>query len=245
MRRARCCARGRRVIERARLCQAASAGAPVQQKIEHFQQRASRKHRALADETNASEGEREVTDEPATVSGVAERYASALFELSRDEGTLDAVMADLDRFAALLAGSPDLARLVRSPVFTPEDQLRAIGAVLDRAGISGTVANFIRLAARNRRLFATPDMIVAFRRFLAEHRGEATAEVTSAEPLSPAHEAALREALGASTGKTVRIHSKVDPALIGGLVVKIGSRMIDTSLRTKLNSLRIALKEVG
>lgn len=179
------------------------------------------------------------------VSGVAERYATALFELANGAGALDAVAADIDRFDALVNGSDDLKRLVRSPVFTPDDQLAAVTAVLTHVGIGGLVANFVKLAARNRRLFAVPDMFRAYRALLAAHRGETTAEVVSAEPLSDAQVADLKAALRQVTGKEIRVAAKVDASLIGGLVVKLGSRMIDTSLKTKLNALKIALKEVG
>ncbi len=179
------------------------------------------------------------------VSGVADRYATALFELALEGGQFDAVAADIDRFDALLAESDDLKRLVRSPVFTPDEQLAAMTAVLGRAGIGGLVANFVKLAARNRRLFAVPGMFKAYRALLAAHRGEATADVTSAEPLSEAQVADLKAALKSVTGKDIRVNAAVEPSLIGGLVVKLGSRMIDTSLKTKLNALKIALKEVG
>jgi F-type H+-transporting ATPase subunit delta len=186
-----------------------------------------------------------VADSTAQVSGVAERYANALFELALDAKSLPAVETDLDRVSALLAESADLSRLVRSPVFSAEEQGRAIGAVLERTGIAGLVASFIKVAAANRRLFAVPDMITAFKRLAARQRGEVAAEVTSAEPLNDAHVAALKEALKASLGKDVALDARVDPSLIGGLVVKVGSRMIDGSLRTKLNSLKLAMKEVG
>jgi F-type H+-transporting ATPase subunit delta len=186
-----------------------------------------------------------VSEAGSVVSGVAERYATALFELALDAGQLDPVASDLDRFEKLLQSSPDLVRLVRSPVFTPDDQLKAVSAVLDKAGIGGLVANFIKLTARNRRLFAVPDMIRGYRALLAAHRGEASADVTTAEPLSASQLAGLKAALAEKTGKDVRVNAKVDPSLIGGLVVKVGSRMIDTSLKTKLNALKIALKEVG
>jgi F-type H+-transporting ATPase subunit delta len=186
-----------------------------------------------------------VSEAGSVVSGVAERYATALFELALDAGQLDPVASDLDRFEKLLQSSPDLVRLVRSPVFTPDDQLKAVSAVLDKAGIGGLVANFIKLTARNRRLFAVPDMIRGYRALLAAHRGEASADVTTAEPLSASQLADLKAALAEKTGKDVRVNAKVDPSLIGGLVVKVGSRMIDTSLKTKLNALKIALKEVG
>lgn len=186
-----------------------------------------------------------MSEATSVVSGVAERYATALFELAEEGGQLDAVAKDADRFDALIAGSPDLVRLVRSPVFTPDDQVRAVTAVLDRAGIGGLVANFVKLAARNRRLFAVPDMFKAYRAQLAAHRGEASADVVSAEPLSASQLADLKAALADVTGKDVRVNAKVDASLIGGLIVKVGSRMIDTSLKTKLNALKIALKEVG
>ena len=186
-----------------------------------------------------------MSDTGSVVSGVAERYANALFELARESGQLDVVASDIDRFDALMAESRDLTRLVRSPVFTPDAQVKAVTAVLDRAGIGGLAANFLKLAARNRRLFSAPNMFKAYRALLAAHRGETTADVTTAEPLSDSQTADLKAALAAVTGKDVRINATVDPSLIGGLVVKLGSRMVDTSLKTKLNALKIALKEVG
>jgi F-type H+-transporting ATPase subunit delta len=134
---------------------------------------------------------------------------------------------------------------VASPVFSADEQFRAVAAVLDKAGIGGLTANLIKVAAKNRRLFVVPDMITAFGRILARHRGEVSAEVTSAEPLSDRHVAELKAALKSSLGKDVALEAKVDPSLIGGLIVKVGSRMIDGSLRTKLNSLKLAMKEVG
>lgn len=178
------------------------------------------------------------------VSAVAERYASALFELARDSSSLDATMRDLNQITAMIGASADLARVVRSPVFSSEDQGRAISAVLAKAGIGGLVANFLMLAVRNRRLFAVPSMIEAFRRMLARHKGEVTAEVTSAEPLADRQVAALKQALKEKLGRDVMLEARVDASLIGGLIVKVGSRMIDTSLRTKLNSLKLAMKEV-
>ena len=178
------------------------------------------------------------------VSGMAGRYATALFELALEQKALDAVKADLEGFDALIAESEDLERLVRSPVFTSEEQARAIAAVLDKAGISGIAANFIRLVARNRRLFAVRQMIRAFRHLLARHRGEVSADVTVAEPLSEAHLGALKEALKSVTGgKDIELDVKVEPEIIGGLVVKLGSRMVDSSLRTKLNAIKFAMKE--
>jgi F-type H+-transporting ATPase subunit delta len=174
---------------------------------------------------------------------MAGRYATALFDLARDANAIDTVKADLDRFDALVAQSADLARLVRSPVFSTEVQLQALAAVLDRAGIGGLAANFLKLAATNRRLFAVRDMIRAFGELVARHKGEATAEVTVAEALKDQHVDALRAALKAVTGKDVDLDVKVDPGILGGLVVKLGSRMVDSSLRTKLNAIRHAMKE--
>lgn len=178
-------------------------------------------------------------------SGVAERYATALFELARESNSLDSAEADLKSFAGLIEESDDLRRLVRSPVFSADDQFRAITAVLDKAEIGGLVGNLVKVATRNRRLFAVPGMIKAFGRLLARHRGEVSAEVTSAGPLSDAHVADLKAALKGALGKDVTLDTRVDPSMIGGLIVRVGSRMIDGSIKTKLNSLKLAMKEVG
>jgi F-type H+-transporting ATPase subunit delta len=177
------------------------------------------------------------------ISTTAGRYATALFELAGEANAIDAVKADLERFDALVAESPDLLRLVRSPVFSTDEQLRALSAVLERAGIGGLAAKFLKLVTANRRLFAVGDMVKSFRVLVAAHKGEATAEVTVAETLNEDHAAALRDALKAVSGKDVDLAVKVDPTIIGGLVVKLGSRMVDTSLRTKLKALRHAMKE--
>jgi len=181
--------------------------------------------------------------EQTIVSGMAGRYATALFDLAREGNAIDAVKADLDGFDALIAESSDLARLVRSPVFSADEQLQALAAVLDRAGIGGLAAKFLKLVTSNRRLFAVRDMAKAYRELVANHKGEATAEVTVAEQLKGDHLDALRAALKAVSGKDVDLNIKVDPTIIGGLVVKLGSRMVDTSLRTKLNAIRHAMKE--
>jgi len=184
-----------------------------------------------------------VAAEQNIVSGMAGRYATALFELAREGGAIDHVKADLDRFDALMGESPDLLRLVRSPVFSADEQRQALSAVLQRAGIGGLAEKFLMLVTTNRRLFAVRDMIRGFRDLVADHKGEATAEVTVAEPLKGEHVAALKSALKAVSGKDVDLAVKVDPAILGGLVVKLGSRMVDTSLRTKLNAIRHAMKE--
>jgi F-type H+-transporting ATPase subunit delta len=180
-----------------------------------------------------------------SVSGVSGRYATALFELARDEKSVDAVKADLDQFEAMLNESADLKRLVRSPVFAAGTQSKALSAVLDKAGITGISANFLKVLTANRRLFAVTDVIRAFRTLVARFKGEASAEVTVAEPLSDKNLDALKTALKAVSGKDVTLNVKVDPSIIGGLVVKLGSRMVDSSLRTKLNSIKHAMKEAG
>ena len=183
--------------------------------------------------------------EDPTVSGVSGRYATALFELARDEKCLDAVKADLDRFEAMLVESEDLKRLVRSPVFSADVQAKALSAVLDKAAITGISANFLKVLTANRRLFAVADVIRAFRALVARFKGEASAEVTVAEPLSEKNLETLKAALKSVTGKDVTLNVQVDPSIIGGLVLKLGSRMVDSSLRTKLNSIKHAMKEAG
>ncbi len=175
---------------------------------------------------------------------MAGRYANALFELALDNKAVDAVKADLDRFDALIADNPDLTRLVRSPVFGADEQLRALAAILDKAGITGLAANFLRVITTNRRLFAVRDMIRAYRALVAHHKGEVTAQVTVAEPLSDKNLGALKDALKSVTGgKDIDFDVRIEPAIIGGLIVKVGSRMVDSSLRTKLNAIKIAMKE--
>ncbi len=176
---------------------------------------------------------------------MAGRYATALFELALETGAVDSVLADLQRFDALLDESVDLTRLVRSPVFTADVQSKALVAVLDKAQIVGLAAQFLKVVTSNRRLFAVRDIVKAYAALVARHKGEVTAHVTVAEPLSDAHMNEIRNTLNAVTGKDVRVDVKVDPSIIGGLVVKLGSRMVDSSLRTKLNALKHAMKEVG
>jgi len=186
-----------------------------------------------------------VTDRTSSVSGVAERYAFALFDLAREQNQIGGIEAQLRSISGMLESSEDLRRLVLSPVFSAEEQERAIGAVAVRAGTRGRVGNFLRLVARNRRLFALPGIIKAFSDLAARHRGEVTAEVTSAHPLSPDQVASLRATLREKLGSEVTLLTHVDPAILGGLVVRVGSRMIDTSLRTRLMTVRTQLKEVG
>lgn len=173
---------------------------------------------------------------------VAGRYASALFDLAKDQGAVAAVEADLVKFGEMLDESSDLVSMVRSPVISSAEQQKALAAILSKAGIGGVAANFLGLVARNRRLFVVAEMIRNLRLLAAKARGEVTAEVTSALPLNDAQAAALKETLKAQAGQNVVLQTKVDPSLLGGLVVKIGSRMVDSSLKTKLAGLSLALR---
>jgi F-type H+-transporting ATPase subunit delta len=185
-----------------------------------------------------------VAGEDTTVSGMAGRYARALFELALDAKSVDAVKADLDTFQRMVDDSADLDRLVRSPVFGVEERGRALSAVLEKAGIQGLAANFLKFVTANRRLFSVREIIRDFRKLVAHWRGEVSAEVTAAEKLSDAHLEALKSALKSITGeKSVDLNVKIDPAIIGGLTVKLGSRMVDSSLRNKLNAIKHAMKE--
>lgn len=175
-------------------------------------------------------------------SGVAGRYARALFDLATDNKAVAEVAADLASFQGLIDESDDLKRLMRSPVFKSEDQASAIAALAAKAGIKGLALNFLKVMGSNRRLAAVPSAISAFNALLAQSRGETTAQVTSAEKLSAKQLADLKAALKAASGSDVAIDAQVDPAILGGLIVKVGSRMMDNSLRTKLNSLKVAMK---
>jgi F-type H+-transporting ATPase subunit delta len=176
---------------------------------------------------------------------MAGRYAIALFDLALEEDKLEEVEDGLNRVDSLLGQSDDFSRVVRSPIFSSDEQARALVAIATHAGITGLTANFLQLLVRNRRLFALRDIIGGFRRLLADHRDEITAEVTSAVPLSEAQADELKATLKAKTGKDVTLNQTVDATILGGLIVKIGSRMVDTSIRTKLNALKYAMKEVG
>jgi F-type H+-transporting ATPase subunit delta len=187
-----------------------------------------------------------VAGEDPIISEMAGRYAGALFELALEEKAVDSVKKDLDAFDALIADSPDLNRLVRSPVFGIDDQLKALSAILAKAQITGLAANFLRVITTNRRLFALREIIRGYRALVARHKGEVSAQITVAEKLSDTHLDALKSALKSVTGgKDIDLDVKIDPAIIGGLVVKVGSRMVDSSLRTKLNSIKHAMKEAG
>jgi F-type H+-transporting ATPase subunit delta len=178
----------------------------------------------------------------ATASGLASRYAAALFELASQGGELERVDGDLASLGTAIGESRDLARLISSPVASREEQARAMGAVAGELGLSGVVRNFLGVLARQRRLAPLPAMIAEFRRRLAAHRGEETAEVSSAVPLDEAQLASVTDAVAAYAGRPVQLTAKVDPELIGGLVVRIGSRMVDASLKTKLQNLELSMR---
>jgi F-type H+-transporting ATPase subunit delta len=175
------------------------------------------------------------------MASVAGRYASALFDLAKDDKKIEEVEKDLAQFQGLLQESEDLARLVRSPVIASEDQSRALAAVLSKAGAANLTSNFFKLIAKNRRLFAADDIARAFKALAARHRGEVSAEVTTAHALSDEQLADLKAVLKQSVGKDVTLATRVDPSLLGGLVVKIGSRMVDSSLKTKLAGMKAAM----
>lgn len=177
------------------------------------------------------------------VSGLAGRYATALFELADEAGALDAVSADLTRMTALVQGSADLARVLKSPVFSREEQGRALDAVLVRLGVNPLTRNFIGLLAQKRRLFALLDIAAAYDALLSVKRGEIKAKVTSARALSAGEVAAISDILRIAFRCDVKLQNAVDPRILGGLIVKVGSRMIDSSLATKLDRLKFAMKQ--
>jgi F-type H+-transporting ATPase subunit delta len=178
----------------------------------------------------------------ATASGLASRYATALFELASRGGELERVDRDLGSLGRAIGESRDLARLISSPVVSREAQARAMDALAGELGLSEVVRNFLGVLAKQRRLAPLPTMIAEFRRQLATHRGEETAEVSSAVPLDEAQLASVTDAVAAYAGRPVQLTAKVDPELIGGLVVRLGSRMVDASLKTKLQNLELSMR---
>jgi F-type H+-transporting ATPase subunit delta len=180
------------------------------------------------------------------VSGMAGRYAQALFALCQESGSTEQAAAGLAAFAELARSSADMQRFIKSPIFSAEEQIKALDALLTKAEIGGIAAKFIKLVVAKRRLFAIFDMIRDFNLLDDARKGVTRAHVTVAEPLKPEHVEALRNALtGISGGREVDIAVKVEPAIIGGLIVKLGSRMVDSSLKTKLNTIRLRMKESG
>jgi F-type H+-transporting ATPase subunit delta len=186
-----------------------------------------------------------MTAQASSRSSLAERYASALFELADEGKQLDGVAGDLKNLRQAFNESDDLRRLINSPVLSREAQSKAIQAVAQALKLAPLTANFIAIVSQKRRLAALPSIITAFLAELSRRRGETTAEVVSATPLSEAQQAKLAEMLRGMVGNKVTIDAKVDRDILGGLVVKVGSRMFDSSLRTKLQRLQLAMKGVG
>ena len=178
-------------------------------------------------------------------SGVAGRYATALFEIAKESKSVDTVEVDLDALSAALTESEDLRRMIASPVYSRDDQGAAIKTLAERMGLGPALTGTLGLMAANRRLFVVEGLIAAVKGLIAADRGETTAEVRSARPLSDAQTETLAATLRERTGKDVKVAVTVDESLIGGLVVKVGSRMIDTSIRSKLANLQNVMKEVG
>ncbi len=178
------------------------------------------------------------------LSDIAERYATALFDLALEQEQLDNVAADLKTLGSLLENSEDLNRMVRSPVISRVDQGLAIDALAKEIKLSKLVSNLLGVMAQKRRLFILATLINAFHYKLADHKGEVAATVTSAQPLKPEHETAVRNALKDVVGRDVALETQVDPSIIGGLIIKVGSRMMDNSIRTKLANIELAMKGI-
>ena len=176
------------------------------------------------------------------VAGLAGRYALAVFELAQEEKAVDAVAADFAALKQMMSASPELARLVRAAVFSRDEQAAGMNAVLHRMEASALTRRFILLLASKRRLFALADIIRAYEGLVARQRGEVSAQVTSARPLSDVETAQLKAVLKERLSREIRLEAKTDASLLGGLIVKVGSRMIDSSLRTKLEGMRMAMR---
>ena len=176
---------------------------------------------------------------------IAGRYAQAVFDIAREDGSIDKLADEVARLAAVLEESADLRDMLASPMLSRDDQARALGAVAERMGLGATLRNTLSLMADNRRLFALPQLVARLGELIADMRGEVTAEVVSAQPLSDEQSQRLIRTLAEKSGKTVKLNTRVDEGLIGGMIVQLGSRMIDTSVRSKLASLQNVMKEVG
>ncbi len=177
------------------------------------------------------------------VSGAALRYAEALFDLALDQNALEKVEADLAALSRAVAASADFRDFLTTPVYDAEDKARAIAAIAEKAGVSGLTKNFLGVVAANRRLFALEGMMTAFRQRLAAHRGEVSAEAVAAAPLNDDQTKRLRGEIERVVGKAINLTVRVDKDLLGGMIVKVGSKMIDSSLKTKLNRLKSVMKE--
>lgn len=176
---------------------------------------------------------------------IAGRYAQAVFDLVQEQGTLDQLAGELDGLRAALDDSADLRDLISSPLYSREQQESAITAIAQAMGLSPVLTNTLRLMSQNRRLFTLPQLVQRLQGLIAEARGEVTADVVSAAPLTDEQQRRLTETLAEKSGKTVKLNTRVDEGLIGGMIVKLGSQMIDSSIRSKLASLQNVMKEVG
>ena len=177
--------------------------------------------------------------------GIASRYAKAVFDLAKEGKSVAKVEADLEALTALLNESADFNDLIQSPVYSRDQQAASVAAIAKKMGLTEVMTNVLGLMASKRRLFVLPQLVAALRAAIAADKGEVTADVTSAKALTKTQSDKLAKTLAARFGKDVKINAAVDESLIGGLVVKVGSKMIDTSIRSKLNSLQNAMKEVG
>ena len=186
-----------------------------------------------------------MTASTSLTAGAAGRYATALFELAGESKSLDQAENDLGALQAALSDSSDLASLIKNPMYTRDEQGAAMAAICDKIGVSSLVKNVVGLMASKRRLFALPEMIAGFQSLMADHRGEVAAEVTAARPMSDAQVSALATQIKGAIGKDVKLNVTVDESIIGGLIVKVGSKMIDSSIRSRLNSLQNVMKEAG
>lgn len=176
---------------------------------------------------------------------IAGRYAQAVFDIVKEAGGLDDLARQTDELQNALDESADLRDMIASPLYSRNQQSKAIGALSAKMGLSEMLANTLQLMARNRRLFVLPQLIIALRERIAVERGELTADVTSAVALSEEQQKRLTETLAEKSGKKIKLNTRVDETLIGGMIVKMGSKMIDSSVRSKLASLQNAMKEVG
>jgi len=184
--------------------------------------------------------------EPASISsGIAQRYATALFEIAKETKSVAALEADVEALAAALAESEDFRDLISSPVYSREQMRNAVAALAQAMNLGDMTAKTLGLMASKRRLFVTPQLLSHLSALIAKDKGEVSAEVVSAKPLSDAQREKLAAALKENAGKDVKINVSVDESLIGGLIVKLGSKMIDTSIRARLNALQNTMKEVG
>ena len=183
--------------------------------------------------------------EPASIStGIAARYATAVFDLAKETNSVKAIEADVEALDTALADSADFNALIQSPIYSRDEQGTAIAAIAAKMGLSETMINALALMASKRRLFVLPQLVATLRAAIAEDKGEVTADVTAAKAMTKAQQDKLAKALKAAVGKDVKINVAVDESLIGGLVVKVGSKMIDSSIRSRLNALQNSMKEV-